>query len=72
MRESCIVSQRCDESEVIDQLGRHGRDFCCVYAGQIDRLKEKTLIVYLGDGLARFAARFGGCGGQEGAVSENQ
>lgn len=60
--ESCVESRRCDEGEIMAHLGRYGRDFYCIYVGQIEELKDDSLVIGLGDGLAQFANRSGGCG----------
>lgn len=60
--EACVASRRCDEEEVLNQIGRYGRDFHCVYAGQIEKLRDETLVLYLGEGLERLVQRSGGCG----------
>lgn len=59
--ESCIESGRCNEPEIVDQIGAYGRDFYCIYAGQIKRIRVQTLASKLGDGLQRFANRNDGC-----------
>jgi hypothetical protein len=59
--EGCIARGQCDEEEVLTQLGDYGRDFHCLYAGQIASLRDHTLILSIGHGLAQFADRAGGC-----------
>jgi len=59
--ELCIERGRCDEDEMLSQLGDYGRDFYCLYAGQIVDLRSDTLILSIGHGLERFAERAGGC-----------
>lgn len=61
--EICIASGRCDEAELLDQIGSYGRDFFCVYTGQINALRNDRLVNYLGVGLQNFAKRAGGCEG---------
>jgi hypothetical protein len=60
--EICVSSGRCDEAEIVTQIGTYGRDFHCFYAGQINALRNQSLINYLGEGLRDFAERSGGCG----------
>jgi hypothetical protein len=60
--EICVASGRCDEAEIVTQIGTYGRDFHCFYAGQISALRNQSLINYLGEGLRNFAERSGGCG----------
>lgn len=60
--DACIASGRCDEQEVLNQIGLYGRDFHCTYSGQIGTLRDETLVLYLGKGLERLAQRAGGCG----------
>lgn len=62
LAEACVASGRCDEQAVMNQIGRYGRDFHCIYAGQIGKLRDQTLVLYLGEGLERFSLRSGGCG----------
>jgi hypothetical protein len=62
--EDCIARSNCDEDEMLSQLGDYGRDFHCLYAGQIAMLRTDTLILSVGHGLERFADRAGGCSGE--------
>ena len=62
--ETCVASGQCDEDEILNQLGQYGRDFHCIYAGQIDALRQGSLILKLGEGLESFSGRMGGCGGK--------
>lgn len=59
--ENCIDRNRCDETEIVSQLGQYGRDFYCIYSGQIADLRQGSLVVSLGQGAERFANRTGGC-----------
>lgn len=59
--EVCIVSQSCDESEILQQVGGYARDFFCIYSVEIKKLREKSLVGNLGVGLESFAQRAGGC-----------
>ena len=57
----CIERGLCDVEVVLTQLGDYGRDFYCLYAGQIATLRSNTLVLSVGEGLAHFADRAGGC-----------
>lgn len=59
--EVCVATGRCDEQTVLTQLGPYGRDFHCLYAGQLSALRQESLILQLGEGLEQFAGRSGGC-----------
>jgi hypothetical protein len=59
--ERCIQSGRCDVDEVLDQVGHYGRDFHCLYSGQIEALRRERMLGDLGMRLAAFAERAGGC-----------
>ncbi|MEM1273904.1 MAG: hypothetical protein AAGF88_08805 [Pseudomonadota bacterium] len=60
--ETCIQRQRCDEAELVAQIGPYGRDFYCLYAGQLVLAREDSLLLSVGQGLMQFADRAGGCG----------
>jgi hypothetical protein len=60
--EACLVANRCDEKTILNQIGQYGRDFYCLYQGQVDILRNQTRAsAQFGSGLAAFAARNGGC-----------
>lgn len=58
--EACISNGSCHEGELVSQLGNYGRDFFCLYSGQLDRAREVSLLS-VGYGASEFAARSGGC-----------
>ncbi len=60
--ERCIQRERCDADEVLDQVGHYGRDFHCLYSGQIEALRRERMLGDLGVRLTAFADRAGGCG----------
>jgi hypothetical protein len=59
--EACIKDGRCAERDVLNQIGQFGRDFYCIYSGQIEGHQRELVSARLGDGLANFAARLDGC-----------
>ena len=59
--EACISDGRCAESDVLTEIGQYGRDFYCIYSGQIESYQRDLVSAKLGDGLAVFAARHRGC-----------
>lgn len=59
--EACIEAKRCDETELLDQLGQYGRDFFCIYEGQIETIRQDSLLLSLGAGLKQFSIQAGGC-----------
>lgn len=65
--EGCIQTARCDAGEVLDQVGHYGRDFHCLYSGQIAVLRQERMLGDLGMRLAEFAERAGGCSPVEGS-----
>lgn len=59
--EACIERDRCDQGEILIQIGPYGRDFYCLYAGQLQSAREESLLLAVGQGLERFTERAGGC-----------
>ena len=62
--EICISSGRCEEEDLILQIGQFGRDFYCLFAGAIESQRQERLMVSFGTGLEAFADRAGGCTGE--------
>lgn len=60
--ETCIQRRRCDQEEILAQIGPYGRDFYCLYTGQLVSAREDNLLLSVGQGLRQFADRLGGCG----------
>ncbi|MEM1155356.1 MAG: hypothetical protein AAGI44_14555 [Pseudomonadota bacterium] len=59
--ETCIQRERCDDEELLAQIGRYGRDFFCLYEGQLVMARDESLLFGVGEGLGQFAERAGGC-----------
>tara|TARA_R110002094_G_scaffold218265_1_gene189701 strand:- start:1132 stop:1773 length:642 start_codon:yes stop_codon:yes gene_type:complete len=59
--EFCVANLRCDLAEIDENLGRYGVSFYCLYRTEIVSLRSKLALPSLGEGLAQFAQRQGGC-----------
>ncbi|MEM6661651.1 MAG: hypothetical protein AAF666_05675 [Pseudomonadota bacterium] len=59
--EACIDLGSCDEDELVQQVGGYARDFFCIYSVEINKIRDKSLVSSLGDGLEKFSQRAGGC-----------
>ena len=59
--ESCIQVGKCDQQDMMDEIGGYGKDFYCTYVRQVAYISERMLLNDLGDGLRAFAKRSGTC-----------
>jgi len=59
--DSCIESSICDSGVIERQLGDFARDFYCLYLPALQRIKERSRLRSLGDGLREIAVRQGIC-----------
>lgn len=59
--EICVEKGRCDREEINENLGRYSVAFYCLYRSEIEDVRQRLVLTGLGDGLARFVDRQGGC-----------